>query len=143
MLAQGKISQSKSPARALILFVPKPDGRLLLVVDYQGLNQVTIHNKYLIPMVTELKNWVKDDHIVTKLDLQDGFHSIRIRKGDEWKTAFQTRYGLYEYKIMPFGLVNPPATSQTIMNKILQELCDDGVVVYMDDILIYSKDSKD
>ena len=94
-------------------------------------------------MVTELKNRVKDDQIVTKLDLKNGFHFIRIRKGDEWKTPLQTCYGLYEYKIMLFGLVNPPATSQTIMNKILQELRDDGVVVYMDDILIYSKDSKD
>src|ERR1700759_4876288 len=143
MLKQGKISRSKSPAGAPILFVPKPDGRLRLVVDYRGLNKVTIHNKYPIPMMTELKDRVKDAQIFTKLDLKDGFHLIRIRKGDEWKTAFRTRYGLYEYKVMPFGLVNAPATFQTMMNEILREFLDDGVVVYIDNILIYSKDQKD
>ena len=116
MLAHGKISRSKSPAGAPILFVPKPDGRFRLVVDYRGLNKVTIHNKYPIPM-TELKDRVKDAQIFTKLDLKDGFHMIRIRQGDEWKTAFRTRYGLYEYKVMLFGLVNAPATFQTMMNE--------------------------
>ena len=143
MLAQGKISRIKSPAGAPILFVPKPDSRLRLVVNYRGLNKVTIHNKYLIPMMTELKDRVKDAQIFTKLDLKDGFHLIRIRQGDEWKTAFRTHYGLYEYKVMPFGLVNAPATFQTMMNEILREFLDDGVVVYIDDILIYSKDPKD
>ena len=143
MLKQGKISRSKSPAGAPILFVPKPDGHLRLVVDYRGLNKVTIHNKYPILMMTELKDRVKDAQIFTKLDLNDGFHLIRIRKGDEWKTAFRTRYGLYEYKVMPFGLVNAPATFQTMMNEILREFLDDGVVVYIDEILIYSEDPKD
>ena len=83
MLVQGKISVSKSPAGASRLFVPKPDGRLRLAVDYQGLNKVTIYNKYPIPMMTELKNRVKDAQILTKLDLKDGFHLIRIRQGDE------------------------------------------------------------
>ena len=119
MLAQGIISPSKSPAGAPILFVPKPDGRLRLVVDYRELNEVTIHNKYPIPMMVKLKDLVKDAHIFTKLELKDGFHLIRIRKGYESKTAFRTRYGLYEYKVMPFGLVNAPATFQTMMNKIL------------------------
>ena len=91
-------------------------------------------------MMTELKDRVKDTQIFTKLDLKDGFHLIRIRKGDEWKTAFRIRYGLYEYKVMPFGLVNAAATFQTMMNEILREFLDDGVVVYIDDILIYSKD---
>ena len=91
-------------------------------------------------MMTELKDRVKDAQIFTKLDLKDGFHLIRIRQGDEWKTAFRTCYGLYEYKVMPFGLVNAPATFQTMMNEILREFLDNGVVVYIDDILIYSKD---
>ena len=143
MLAQGKILQSKSPARAPILFVPKPDGRLRLVVNFRGLNKVTIHNKYSMPMMAELKDRGKDAQIFTKLDLKDGFHLIRIWKGDDWKTAFPTGYGLYEYKIMPFGLVNAVATFQTMMNEILGEFLDDGVVVYIDDIFIYSKDRKD
>jgi len=139
MLKQGKISPSKSPAGAPILFVPKPDGRLRLVVDYRGLNKVTIHNKYPIPLMTELRDQVRDAQIFTKLDLKDGFHLIRVRKGDEWKTAFRTRYGHYQYRVMPFGLVNAPATFQTMMNEILREFLDQGVVVYIDDILIYSK----
>ena len=142
MLAQGKILQSKSPAGAPILFVPKPDGRLRLVVNYTGLNKVTIHNKYPIPMMAELKDRVKNAQIFTKLDLQDGFHLIRIWKRDESKTAFRTRYGLYEYKVMLFSMVNAPATFQTMMNKILREFLDDRVVVYIDDILIYYKDPR-
>jgi len=139
MLKQGKISPSKSPAGAPILFVPKPEGRQRLVVDYRGLNKVTIHNKYPIPLMTELRDQVRDAQIFTKLDLKDGFHLIRVRKGDEWKTAFRTRYGHYQYRVMPFGLVNAPATFQTMMNEILREFLDQGVVVYIDDILICSK----
>jgi len=139
MLKQGKISPSKSPAGTPILFVPKPDGRLRLVVDYRGLNKVTVHNKYPIPLMTELRDQVRDAQIFTKLDLKDGFHLKRIRKGDEWKTAFRTRYGHYQYWVMPFGLVNAPAAFQTMMNEKLREFLNQGVVVYIDDILIYSE----
>jgi len=119
MLKQGKISPSKSTAGTPILFVPKPDGRLQLVVDYRGLNKVTVHNKYPIPLMSELRDQVRDAPIFTKLDLKYGFHLIRIRKGDEWKTAFRSRYGHYQYRVMPFGLVNAPTTFQTMMNEIL------------------------
>ena len=139
MLKKGKILPSKSPAGAPILFVPKPGGKLRLVVDYRGLNKVTIHNKYPIPLMSELRDQVRDATIFTKLDLKDGFHLIRIGEGDEWKTAFRTRYGLYEYRVMPFGLVNAPATFQSMMNEIMKEFLDRGVVNYIDDILIYSK----
>ena len=139
MLAEGKIVPSKSPARAPILFVPKPDGRLRLCLDYRQLNKLTILNKYPLPLMTELRERVAGAMVFTKLDLKDGYHLIRIRKGDEWKTAFRTRYGHYEYKVMPFGLVNAPATFQATMNTILREFLDHGVVVYLDDILIYSK----
>jgi len=124
MLKQGKISPRKSPAGAPILFVPKPDGRLRPVVDYRGLNKVTIHNKYPIPLMTELRDQVRDAQMLTKLDLKDGFHLIRVRKGDEWITAFRTRYGHYQYRVIPFGLVNAPATFQTRMNEILREFLD-------------------
>jgi len=86
-----------------------------------------------------LRDQVRDAQIFTKLDRKDGFHLIRFLKGDKCKTAFRTRYGHYQYRVMPFGLVNAPATFQTIMNEILREFLDQGVVVYIDDILIYSK----
>jgi len=139
MLAQGKIRHSQSPAGAPILFVPKPDGRLRLCVDNRQLNKLTILDKYPLPLMSELRDRVAGAKIFTKLDLKDGYHLIRIKKGDEWKTAFRTRYGQYEYKVMPFGLVNAPATFQRMMNKILREFLDQEVVVYLDDILIYSK----
>jgi len=108
MLAQGKITHSQSPAGVPILFVPKPDGRLRLCVDYGQLNKLTILNKYPLPLMSELRDRVAGATIFTKLDLKDGYHLIRIKEGDEWKTAFRTRYGQYEYKVMPFGLVNAP-----------------------------------
>ena len=138
MLAQGKITDSKSPYGAPILFVPKPDGSLRLCVDYRNLNKLTILNKYPLPLMDELRDRVAGAKVFTKLDLKDRYHLIRIRKGDEPKTAFRTRYGQFEYKVMPFGLVNAPATFQAMMNKILREFLDNGVVVYLDDILIYS-----
>ena len=143
MLAEGKIVHSKSPAGAPILFVPKPDGRLPLCVDYRQLNKLTILNKYPLPHMTELRERVAGATVFTKLDLKDGYHLIRIRKGDEWKTAFRTRYGHYEYGVMPFGLVHAPATFQAMMNTILREFLDHGVGVYLDDILIYSKSLED
>jgi len=139
MLKEGKISPRKSSAGATILFIPNPYGRLRLVVDYRGLNKVTIHNKYPIPLMTELRDQVCDAQIFTKLYLKDGFHLIRVRNGDKWKTPLRTWYGYYEYRVMPFGLVNPQATFQTMMHESPQEFLDQGVLVYIDDILIYSK----
>ena len=138
MLKQGKIVHSQSPAGAPILLVPKPDGKLRLCVDYRNHNKLTILNKYPLPLMGELKDRVAGATIFIKLNLKDGYHLVRICEGDEWKTAFQTRYGHFEYKVMPFGLVNAPATFQAMMNKILREFLDHGVVVYLDDILIYS-----
>ena len=143
MLQQGKISESKSPAGAPILFVPKPDGSMRLCINYRQLNKVTIANKYPLPLMTELRDQVGGAKIFAKLDLKNGYHLLRIKEGDEWKMAFRTRYGHDEYKVMPFGPVNAPATFHAMMNTILRDFLDHGVVVYLDDILIYSKNEED
>jgi len=135
----GKIRRSTSQAGSPILFVPKPNGRgLRLCVDYRGLNSITIPNRYPFPLMQELQDRVQGAQWFTKMDLKNGFNLIRIRKGDEWKTAFRTRYGLYEFQVMPFGLTNAPSTFQDMMNHVLSDLLDVGVLAYMDDILVYS-----
>ena len=111
MFTSGKIHPSKSSAGAPILFVPKKEGRgLHLCVDYRGLNKVTILNQYPLPLMNELCDRVRGAKIFTKLDLKSGYNLIRIKEGDEGKTAFRRCYGLFEYKVMPFGLANAPAT---------------------------------
>lgn len=140
MLEQGKIRPSKSPAGAPILFVPKAHGRgLRLCVDYRGLNRVTVLNRFALPLMSELRDRTQGAIWFSKIDLKNGYNLIRIKKGDEWKTAFRTRYGHYEFLVMPFGLTNAPATFQEFIQSILRDLLDQGVVVYIDDILIYSK----
>jgi hypothetical protein len=140
MIKMGKIRPSKSPAGAPILFVPKPHGRgLRMCVDYRGLNKVSIMNRYPLPLMNELRDRVQGSRWFSKIDLKGAYNLVRIKKGDEWKTAFRTRYGHYEYLVMPFGLANAPATFQAMMQEILRDLLDHGVVVYIDDILIYSE----
>jgi hypothetical protein len=140
MIKMGKIRPSKSPAGAPILFVPKPHGRgLRMCVEYRGLNKVSIMNRYPLPLMNELRDRVQGSRWFSKIDLKGAYNLVRIKKGDEWKTAFRTRYGHYEYLVMPFGLANAPATFQAMMQEILRDLLDHGVVVYIDDILIYSE----
>ena len=143
MLEQGKIQPSKSPAGAGLMFVPKANGKLRLCVDYRKLNNITIRNSYSLPLMDELRDRVQGAKFFTKLDLRDGYYLIRIKEGDEWKTDFQTRYGHFEYKVMPFGLANALATFQNMINDILREYLDQGVLAYLDDILIYSKNMDD
>ena len=137
--AAGKIRRSNSPAGAPVIFVPKPNGKLRLCVDYRGLNAVTVKNRYPLPLMSELMEKLAGAKIFTKIDLKNGYNLIRMKPGEEWKTAFRTRYGLYEYLVMPFGLCNAPASFQAMMNEIFSDLLDVGVIVYIDDILIYSK----
>ena len=137
-LEKGWIRRSKSPAGAPILFVPKKDGSLRLCVDYRGLNALTIKNRHPLPLISETLDQLATAKVFTQLDLRDAYHRIRIKEGDEWKTAFRTRYGHYEYLVMPFGLVNAPATFQAYINHALSDLLDICVVAYLDDILIYS-----
>ena len=139
MLQQGKIRPSKSSAGAPIFFVKNRNGKLRLVVDYRGLNAITKKDKYPLPLMTTLMEQVQNSRIFSKLDVKNGFNLIRITEGDEWKTAFKTRYGLYEYLVIPFSLCNAPSVFQRKVNDVLAEFIDRGVVVYIDDILIYTE----
>ncbi|QRV99243.1 Transposon Tf2-7 polyprotein [Ceratobasidium sp. AG-Ba] len=138
-LADGKIRPSKSPIASPCFFVKKKDGSLRLVTDYRKINNITIPDQFPMPLQVELVDQVKNAKIYSKLDLRWGFNNIRIKEGDEWKTAFRTAYGIYEYLVMPFGLKNAPAVLQRMMNDIFRHLLGVTVVVYMDDILIFSE----
>jgi len=119
--------------------VKKKNGSLRLCVDYRGLNRLTRKDKYPIPLLADLLDAPKKARIYTKLDLQNAYHLVRIADGDEWKTTFRTRYGFYEWTVMPFGLSNAPSTFQRFMNELFADLLDVYMIVYLDDILIYSE----
>jgi hypothetical protein len=122
-----------------ILFVPKKNGKMRMCVDYHTLNAMTIKNRYPLSLTNDLIEKLQGAKIFLKLDLKSGYNLVRIKEGDEWKTAFRTKYGLFEYLVMPFGLANTPAAFQHFMNDIFRDLLDIYVVVYLDDILIFSK----
>ncbi len=134
------IRPSKSPAGAPILFYKKPDGRLRLCVDSQGFNNLTIKNRYPLPLIDESSDRLGRAKRFTQLDLTSAYHRIRIWEGDKWKAAFRTRYGHFGYQVMPFGLSNAPASFQGYINQILAEKLDIFIVIYLDNILIYTED---
>ncbi|KAF8748436.1 hypothetical protein RHS01_10821 [Rhizoctonia solani] len=142
-LATGKIRPSTSSAGAPVMFVKKADGSLRLVVDYRKLNEVTHKNVYPLPRQDNLMAKLRHAKIFTKLDLRWGYNNVQIKEGDEWKTAFRTKYGLFEYLVMPFGLTNAPAAFQHFMNDLFRDLIDVTVVIYLDDILIFSENPED
>jgi transposase InsO family protein len=143
MLKKGFIRRSESPAGYPVLFVPKKNGKLRPCIDYRKLNDMTIKNRYPLPNIGELRDRLAHANVFTALDLRGAYNLIRMKEGEEWKTAFRTRYGLFEYLVMPFGLTNAPATCQELMNNVLREHLDIFVIVYLDDILIYSTDEKE
>ncbi|QRW20373.1 Retrotransposable element Tf2 protein [Rhizoctonia solani] len=139
-LKVGKIRPSKSSISSPVMFVPKKDGSRRLVVNYRRLNNQTKKNIYPLPCPDDLMAQLHGAKVFTKLDLRWGYNNVQVKEGDKWKTAFRTKYGLYESLVMTFGLTNAPAAFQHFMNKLFKDLLDVCVIIYLDDILIYSKE---
>ena len=139
-LANRFIKPSKSPTGARILFDRKSDGSLRLCVNYQGLNNLTIINRYPLQLIGESLDRLRRAKQFTQLNFISAYYRMRIRKEDEWKTAFRTRYGHFEYQVMPFDLTNAPASFQRYIIKILVEKLEIFVIMYLDEILIYTRD---
>lgn len=138
-LDAGMIQPSTSPYGAPILFVRKKDGGLRMCVDYRALNKITVKNRYPIPRIEDHFDQLEGAKYFSKTDLSQGYHQMRVKENYIPKTAFRTRYGHYEFKVMPFGLTSAPASFQCIMNNVLRDYLDDFVIVYLEDILVCSK----
>jgi hypothetical protein len=136
---KGYIKPSSSPWGAPVLFIKKKDGSMRLCVDYRALNEVTIKNKYSLPRIDDLFDQLKGAKYYSKIDLRSGYYQLRIQHEDVPKTAFVTRYGQHEFTVMPFGLANAHAYFMNLMNKVFMEELDKFVVIFIDDILIYSQ----
>jgi hypothetical protein len=132
-----------SPWGAPILFVRNKYGTLRLCIDYRQLNKMTIKNRYPLPRIDDLFDQVRGATIFSKIDLCFGYHQVRIKDEDIYKTTFRTRYKHYEFVVIPFGMTNAPTSFMCLMNNILSKCLDKFVIVFIEDILIYSKDEKE
>ena len=142
-LAKGFIRESRARCAAPLLLAAKPGGGVRICQDYRGLNNITIKNRYPLPLIRETLEALYHAKVYTKLDIIAAFNKFRIAEGHEWKTAFITRFGLYESLVMPFDLCNAPAAFQHYINHTLRDLLDDICTAYLDDILVYSANKKE
>jgi hypothetical protein len=143
LLEKGFICPSSSPWGAPVIFVPKMDGTQRLCVDYRALNEVTVRNKYPLPRIDDLFDQLWGASVFSKIDLRSGYHQLKVPECDIPKTAFVSRYGLYEFTVMSFGLTNAPVYFMYMMNKVFMEYLDKFVVVFIDDILVYSRNEEE
>ncbi|GKC39478.1 putative reverse transcriptase domain-containing protein, partial [Tanacetum coccineum] len=140
---KGFIRPSSSPWGASVLFVKKKDGSFRMCIEYRELNKLTVKNRYPLPRIDDLFDQLQGSSVYSKIDLRSGYHQLRVRKEDIPKMAFRTRYGHYEFQVMPFGLTNAPAVFMDLMNRLCKPYLDKFVIVFIDDILIYSKNKKE
>jgi hypothetical protein len=143
LLDKGFIHPSISPWKAPVLFVKKKDGSMRMCIDYRKLNKVTIKNRYPLPRIDDLLDQLQGARVFSKVDLRSGYHQVRVKEEDIPKTAFRTRYGHYKFLVMSFGLTNAPTVFMDTMNRVIHDYLDQFTVVFIDDILIYSRTLKE